>query len=311
MYYIAILPNDLIAKEITDFKLYAQANFETKHALTSPPHITIQSPFRWNKHNLHPIRVTLEKVCKSHTPFEISLKNFDKFAPRVIFVDVELSDDLIWLHQNLQSQMKEEHRLEDRFDGFHPHMTVAFKDLKKKSHVALIISTHGEGEAPDDAEIFYEQLFSKRAPELKHLHYSVLALGDSSYELFCHTGKEIDDRLTALGAQRISDRIDCDVDYSEDAANWQSDLLPLVKDQLSSNITAEQLQAIVRSAVAQQVRPLQKELKAYKEKVMLRDIAGGLGFIFGLFGVAAWMASRRNNDHQDKRTEGEKNATVS
>ena len=112
------------------------------------------------------------------------------------------------------------------------------KDLKKKSHVALIISTHGEGEAPDDAEIFYEQLLSKRAPELKHLHYSVLALGDSSYELFCHTGKEIDERLAALGAQRISDRIDCDVDYSEDAANWQSDLLPLVKDQLSSNITA-------------------------------------------------------------------------
>lgn len=115
---------------------------------------------------------------------------------------------------------------------------VTAKDLKKKSHVALIISTHGEGEAPDDAEIFYEQLFSKRAPELKHLHYSVLALGDSSYELFCHTGKEIDERLASLGAQSISPRIDCDVDFNEDASRWHQDLLPRVKDTLSSNITA-------------------------------------------------------------------------
>lgn len=84
---------------------------------------------------------------------------------------------------------------------------------------------------------------------------------------------------------------------------------------LSSNITVEQLQTIVRSAVVQQVRPLQKELKAYKEKVMFRDITGGLGFIFGLFGVAAWMASRRKDPLkdllEDKAKEGEKNATVS
>lgn len=72
---------------------------------------------------------------------------------------------------------------------------------------------------------------------------------------------------------------------------------------LNNQISVGQLQSIVRSAVAQQVKPLQKELRAYKEKVMLRDIVGGLGFIFGLFGVAAWMAS--------KRKVGEKHATVS
>ena len=63
-----------------------------------------------------------------------------------------------------------------------------------------------------------------------------------------------------------------------------------------SKISTEQLQSIVRSAVAKQIRPLQKELRAYKEKVMFRDISGGLGFIFGLFGVAAWMASKRNRE---------------
>ncbi|PID45637.1 MAG: cobalt ABC transporter permease [Proteobacteria bacterium] len=62
-------------------------------------------------------------------------------------------------------------------------------------------------------------------------------------------------------------------------------------------VTPAELKSMVRSAVAQQVRPLQKELRSYKEKVMFRDIAGGLGFIFGLFGVAAWVASKR----QDKK----------
>lgn len=132
VYFIAILPNQILQDEVTEFKQYAAENFNTKRALTSPPHITIQPPFKWNEHNLHPIRVTLKKVCKSHSPFEISLKNFNNFPPRVVFVDVELSDNLNWLHQNLQSQMKSQHRLEDRFDGFRPHMTVAFKDLKKK-----------------------------------------------------------------------------------------------------------------------------------------------------------------------------------
>ncbi len=58
-------------------------------------------------------------------------------------------------------------------------------------------------------------------------------------------------------------------------------------------ISTADLEALIRRAVAQQVKPLQRELRAYKEKIMLRDIAGGLGFIFGLFGVAAWMAARK------------------
>ena len=62
---------------------------------------------------------------------------------------------------------------------------------------------------------------------------------------------------------------------------------------VAPGISAEQLESIIRRAVSQQIKPLQKELRAYKEKVMFRDITGGLGFIFGLFGVAAWMAARK------------------
>ncbi len=113
------------------------------------------------------------------------------------------------------------------------------KQLSKKQVMTLVISTHGEGEAPDDAELFYEQLFHKKAPTLKELQFSVLALGDSSYELFCHTGKEIDERLVELGAQRLLERVDCDVDYETDAQNWLEQVLPLAKTQLKTadNIT--------------------------------------------------------------------------
>lgn len=70
-------------------------------------------------------------------------------------------------------------------------------------------------------------------------------------------------------------------------------------DTIATGVTVAELQVMIRSTVAQQVRPLQKELSAYKEKVMFRDIAGGLGFIFGVFGVAAWVASKRKDEGKD------------
>ena len=116
------------------------------------------------------------------------------------------------------------------------------KQLSKHSHVSLIISTHGEGEAPDDAEMFYEQLFGNKAPDLSHLSYSVLALGDSSYEWFCQTGKEIDEQLAKLGGKRMFKRHDCDVDYQDDADQWIEAQLPelkkaLLADPNENNIT--------------------------------------------------------------------------
>ncbi|WP_102692456.1 assimilatory sulfite reductase (NADPH) flavoprotein subunit [Rummeliibacillus pycnus] len=94
------------------------------------------------------------------------------------------------------------------------------KNLKKLDNLIIITSTHGEGEAPDNAIPFYEFLHSKRAPKLPDLHYAVLALGDSSYEWFCKTGADFDRRLKELGAQQLIERVDCDVDYEESAEKW-------------------------------------------------------------------------------------------
>ena len=72
---------------------------------------------------------------------------------------------------------------------------------------------------------FYEFLHGKRAPKLDDLRFSVLSLGDSSYEFFCQTGKDFDKRLEELGGTRIYQRVDCDLDYDEPAAKWLDEVL--------------------------------------------------------------------------------------
>jgi sulfite reductase (NADPH) flavoprotein alpha-component len=92
--------------------------------------------------------------------------------------------------------------------------------LKKIQNLLIVVSTHGEGDPPDNALPFYEFLHSKRAPQLEGLQYSVLALGDSSYEFFCKTGIDFDQRLEELGGKRLTPRVDCDLDFDEPAAEW-------------------------------------------------------------------------------------------
>ncbi|UXK09423.1 assimilatory sulfite reductase (NADPH) flavoprotein subunit [Shewanella putrefaciens] len=103
------------------------------------------------------------------------------------------------------------------------------RQLKQEAVLLLVVSTHGEGEAPDDAIELHKFLASKRAPKLDNLHYSVLALGDSSYEFFCQTGKDFDTRLAALGAKSLLPLIECDVDYEAAAGQWHADVLEAVK----------------------------------------------------------------------------------
>lgn len=93
-------------------------------------------------------------------------------------------------------------------------------NLKKVKNLLIIVSTHGEGDPPDNALTFHEFLHGKRAPKLGDLNFSVLSLGDSSYEFFCQTGKQFDARLEELGGTRLYPRFDCDLDYDEPAAEW-------------------------------------------------------------------------------------------
>jgi sulfite reductase (NADPH) flavoprotein alpha-component len=118
------------------------------------------------------------------------------------------------------------------------------RNLKRESVVAIVVSTHGEGDPPDDAELFHEFLLSSRAPRLPDLRYAVLALGDSSYVNFCQTGREIDSRLEELGAQRLIPLVECDIDYEEPAGTWNDQIVDGLTDWLDIEPAIPQLRAV-------------------------------------------------------------------
>ncbi|MEK3921462.1 assimilatory sulfite reductase (NADPH) flavoprotein subunit [Paenibacillus sp. FSL K6-2393] len=119
--------------------------------------------------------------------------------------------------------------------------------LKKIENLLIIVSTHGEGEPPDNAIPLHEFLNSKRAPKLEGLRYSVLALGDTSYEFFCQTGKDFDKRLQELGGTALVPRVDCDVDFDEPAAEWMNEVLASLSSTsaTASTVTTEAVTAAV------------------------------------------------------------------
>ena len=100
--------------------------------------------------------------------------------------------------------------------------------LSGMKRVLIICSTWGEGEMPDNAEELWLQASADSAPNLSGVNFSILALGDTSYEFYCQSGKDWDDRLQQLGATRLLDRVDCDVDYDSSAAAWAIDALAVM-----------------------------------------------------------------------------------
>ncbi|MGC2160895.1 MAG: sulfite reductase flavoprotein subunit alpha [Silvibacterium sp.] len=93
--------------------------------------------------------------------------------------------------------------------------------LAAETHALFIVSTYGEGEAPDGVQPFYQQLCVEHFPLLGNLSYAVLALGDSHYEHFCQFGKELDIKLDILGGTRMLARVDSDVDVNAPYSAWK------------------------------------------------------------------------------------------
>ena len=105
-------------------------------------------------------------------------------------------------------------------DGQRPRRRRARRARRRCATSLVVTSTYGEGEMPDNAELFWEALPARHGAAAGGPGFGVLALGDTGYDGYCQAGKLIDTRLEQLGANRVIARVDCDVDYEEPAAAW-------------------------------------------------------------------------------------------
>ncbi|WP_429108998.1 assimilatory sulfite reductase (NADPH) flavoprotein subunit [Aeromonas media] len=123
------------------------------------------------------------------------------------------------------------------------------KQLKKESHLLVVVSTYGEGEPPESAVDLFEQLKKGKIGKLEGLKFAVLGLGDSSYEFFCQTGKDFDDFLSKAGAERIHELASLDVDYQDAAKAWGEQAVNAVAATLSAGAPTASVAGSVQQAV--------------------------------------------------------------
>jgi len=140
------------------------------------------------------------------------------------------------------------------------------KDLARERMLVVVMSTHGDGDPPDDARSFIEFIGSRRAPQLEQLSYSVLALGDSSYPRFCETGRQVDERLAALGARRLVDRAEADVDFERVASPWLEKVVTEAREALGGPqvATVTRLRTVPAAPQFSREQPFAAEVIGYQ-----------------------------------------------
>lgn len=133
-YFIAIIPPEPVYTEALRLKYYFRDQYNSKASLNSPPHITLHMPFAWKEEKEEALINRLEDFASKQKPVELKLNNFSAFEPRVIFVDAVKDEALELLQKYLKRFCRTELNVfnADYKDlAFHPHITLAFRDLKK------------------------------------------------------------------------------------------------------------------------------------------------------------------------------------
>ncbi|WP_273149707.1 diflavin oxidoreductase [Methylophaga thiooxydans] len=115
---------------------------------------------------------------------------------------------------------------------------IKLRHLSSYNQLFLICSTHGDGEPPEPMENFYNDLL-RSEKSLTGLNYAVLALGDSTYDKFCETGKRVDQQLSKLGASRLIPCLECDVDYTDQAEQWMTSALDYLESDNESSLVTD------------------------------------------------------------------------
>jgi sulfite reductase (NADPH) flavoprotein alpha-component len=152
-----------------------------------------------------------------------------------------------------------------------------FKQIGQEKLLVVVTSTQGEGEPPEEAVALHKFLLSKKAPKFAAgSAFAVFGLGDTSYEFFSKAGKDFDERLAELGAERLLDRVDADVEYKEQAAAWRQQLTEILKARVPSEPAA--VAAVTAAGVVNEIHssPYTKEAPltasfAVNQKITGRD----------------------------------------
>ncbi len=136
LYFIAVMPPETIQKEVTDLKFLFKDEYQAKHALKSPPHITLLPPFKWKEDREQELIVALDSFTETCKGFWVRLNGFGAFPPRVIFINVEENEELNSLfHQILKrfDKIFDIKKLIRNSERFNPHLTLATRDLKREN----------------------------------------------------------------------------------------------------------------------------------------------------------------------------------
>ncbi len=135
VYLIAVVPPPKIREEVTQIKVLIAERFNSKHALKLPPHVTLHMPFKWKESKLPQLEVAIRKINTDLEGFFVELNGFDFFERKhVIYVDVVNNKELSELQGRVVDVCRKDLKLDNaNYKGmpFHPHMTVAFRDLRK------------------------------------------------------------------------------------------------------------------------------------------------------------------------------------
>lgn len=146
-----------------------------------------------------------------------------------------------------------------------------FKQIAQERLLVIVASTQGEGEPAEEAVALHKFLFSKKAPKLNDTAFAVFGLGDTSYENFCQSGKDFDSKLAELGAERLVERVDADVEYQELAAAWRKQVVSVLKARAPAESAAPGVLAsgavdLIDSSPYSKEQPLTAQL-AVKQKI--------------------------------------------
>jgi sulfite reductase (NADPH) flavoprotein alpha-component len=166
----------------------------------------------------------------THVPLDLNHKNVNLSEP------IRPKVALLWASQtgNVES-LSERYATKLMEAGFDIRLSCMsdypISNLEKAQYVLLMSSTFGDGDPPDNGQTFWNDLQAEHAPQMNNVRYAVIAFGDENYDQFCGHGRNLDQRMSELGAMRLIDRVDCDTDYQPIADQWLERVIALIKEE--------------------------------------------------------------------------------